>query len=694
MYKKYLLKHYCKLFNIFKYKSNNNSKLWILILRSTILLVSTTSFSQGIKDSVILLKQVDVIAQKIFLKETAGMSETKIDSTILSDKINLSLSDLLSENSSVYIKNHGRGALSTASFRGTAASHTQVTWNGININSPMTGMIDFALIPIYIVDDLNIKHGSASIADNSGGLGGSINIANSVNWDNKLNIKAIQGIGSYSTYDEFISMFIGNKVIQSKTRVYHNYSKNDYTFINRLIGDIDVETGKIVNPLDTNKYADYKRYGFLQEIYWRPHNNNIFSMKWWLQKVDRSVPRVTSYEGDQNANINKQYDTDNKIVTDWNRYGSNSKLTIRSAFTNKLLDYISWYYIDGVGYEPDVYSESKQNSFLNGVNYQYNFNANYSFETRLNIDYHSVNSRDSIVEKDLYRKERLDFSLLVTWKASFFDRINMNVMLRQDLMGTQHSPIIPFLGFDFRFIKDIDWILKANIARNYRHPSLNDLYWRPGGNPLLKPEKGTSAELGTEYKIDTKFIEIKGSTLFFRNEVDNWITWLPTVKGYWQPFNIDKVLSKGIESNLHTSGEVRNFNYKLLCSYSYTSSVNYGEPQIWGDESYKKQLPFIPLHSGNIFAGISYFGFKFSWQFNAFSERFTTTAGNLSKREWIYPYYMNDISFGKELKMKHIYFDFTLKIYNLFDETYHTILYRPMPKRNYYFMITMSFPNL
>ena len=34
--------------------------------------------------------------------------------------------------------------------------------------------------------------------------------------------------------------------------------------------------------------------------------------------------------------------------------------------------------------------------------------------------------------------------------------------------------------------------LKGSMAYNYRFPSMNDLYWRPGGNPEVKPEEGYS----------------------------------------------------------------------------------------------------------------------------------------------------------------------------------------------------------
>ena len=190
---------------------------------------------QGITDSVFFIEGVSIAAEQIFVKEQAGMKQTRVDSLSLQKKVSLSLSDLLSENTSVFIKNHGRGALATASFRGTAPSHTQVSWNGLNINSPMAGMVDFSLIPVYIIDDLILNHGAASLADRSGGIGGSIHINNQADWSRKNSLSYTQGIGSYRTFDEFLQVGIGGEKIRSMTRLYHNRSKNDYTFTNRGI---------------------------------------------------------------------------------------------------------------------------------------------------------------------------------------------------------------------------------------------------------------------------------------------------------------------------------------------------------------------------------------------------------------------------------------------------------------------------
>ncbi len=338
---------------------NLRGTIWIFFS-----LFASGIYAQGIRDSVFHIKGVEVSTGRIFAKEQAGMKITEIDSAILREKTFLSLSDLLSENTHLFIKNHGRGALATASFRGTAPSHTQVNWNGININSPMLGMVDFSLIPVYIIDDLNLKHGAASMADRGGGIGGSINIVNSVKWSEETNVKYIQGIGSYRTLDEFIQLGIGNKKIRLKTRLYHSFSKNNYTFVNRGIGNMDPVTGHLSHPLDTNDNAAYLKYGVLQEVYFRPQANQVLSIKYWGQIAERTIPRSTSYEGPENSNLNNQQDADHKMVADWNYYGHRSKLMLRSGYAGKQLDYSQKNQVPGLGLVPAIYSESRQRSFF------------------------------------------------------------------------------------------------------------------------------------------------------------------------------------------------------------------------------------------------------------------------------------------------------------------------------------------
>ncbi len=649
-----------------------------------------SSFSQGIKDSVFNISEVRVKAGKVFIKEEAGMKATKVDSLVLTEKINLSLSELLSENTSVFIKSHGRGALATASFRGTAPSHTQVSWNGININSPMSGMVDFSLIPVYIIDDLNLKHGSASIADQSGGLGGAINIESKVNWNEKIFAKYLQGVGSYKTFDEFLAIGGGCKNFKIKTRLYHNFSENNYTFKNYGIGNIDSEKNEITNPVDRNRNADFTKYGILQEVYYRSNYKNVFSVKYWGQRANRTIPRATSYEGPNNSNLNNQTDSDHKIVLDWKHFSEHAKWIFRTGYSQQKSDYVLKNHVPGFGLLPAIYSESKQQSSLNSALFNYNISNKLSLESSIDFNYHYVVSSDS-VKKTGYESQRHELSVFFAIRRNFANRLNLNLMFRQDWVDDGFVPFVPFLGFDYRIFKDANFLLKGNIAKIHHIPSLNALYWQPNGNPDLLPEEGISAELGVEYQKDIGQQVFNTEITAYRSDISSWIIWLPSYQGPWEALNVKRVLSRGVECNASLKGKINEISYHIAGNYAYTSSINYGDPLVWGDESYGKQLVYIPLHSGNAFINLTYKGFYLTYQHNSYSERFTTSSNNITRREWLYPYFMNDLYFGKTLQIKKMKLSAEFKIYNLFNETYRSVLYRPMPGRNYMLILMLSF---
>lgn len=655
-----------------------------------LMLAMFSTYAQGLQDTVVQLKAVEITTERLFEKQEAGMRTMQVDSAVITEKANLSLSQVLSENTSVFIKDYGRGALATASFRGTAPSHTTVNWNGITISSPMTGMVDFSLIPVNIIDGLELRHGSAAIADHGGGIGGSISINNNPGWDNDIDIRYIQGIGSYRTFNEFLQFGFGNRKVRSETRLYHNYSANDFTFINRGVGEPDPETGKIVHPTDINRNAAYRNYGILQELYLKPTGKDIVSIKWWLQESRRAIPRATSYEGPDNSNLNSQENTDNRLVAGWDHYEKRSHLSVRAGYAGKDLLYRLDNTVPGLGEVPAVYSESKQHSSLNKISYSYNLQESFNVEASIDANWHGVESNDT-VSKTGYTSERSELSLFLALSKSFFGRLNVNLMLRQDWADFRVLPFVPYLGFDLRIIKNSDFFLKGNIARNYRLPSLNDLYWQPGGNPGLRPEDGFSFELGSEYSVAFSDQDLVAELTFYKSDISNWIIWIPGYKGYWEPKNISRVISSGIEFTLHFDGKLGGFGYRLLGNYAFTSSVNYGERLTWGDESYGSQLPYIPLHSGNVMVNLSWKGFFVSYQHNSYSERYTTSSNDLSSRNRLYPYFMNDLAFGKELRFKRVILSAEFKIFNLFDETYHTVLYRPMPGRNYLLTLMVNY---
>lgn len=640
-------------------------------------------------DSIISLPVANIFGNKIFLPEEAGMKTTRVDTVIMMDKITRDLSDLLAENTHVFIKDYGRGALATASFRGTAPSHTQVYWNGMNINSPMLGMVDFSLIPVYILDDVSLHHGTASIADGSGGLGGSINLQNTPQWGKNVDLRFLQGVGSFSTIEDFLSFSVGNDNFQSKSRAYWSYSKNDYTFLNKYKFDIDPETGDFVYPVDTNKNAEYQKLGFLQELYYRSGSGAVWSAKYWGQRSEREMPGVASYEGLEASRRNNLSEENHKIILNRTITKSGYSLALQSGLRYHYMNYYLKNYIPGYGYRNSVFSNSEEFSVLNKADFVLKLSNSLSVNASLSYNYYDVSTADTVSDAG-YDTIRNDLSLYLSIRKQFFNVVNTNFMLRQGIVDGEVTPVTPFFGFDIMLNDARHIILKGNVAGNFHQPTLNDLYWLPGGNPDLLPEKGFSTELGAEALFQVSECQIIPDITIFYSDIDDWIIWTYSGKGYWNPMNIKRVVSKGMEASVDIKWECGNLKFVSIATYSFTQALNYGDPLVWGDQAYGKQLVYIPVHSGNLMFGVSWKKWSATWQHNSYSKRFTTSSNDLTRRASVYPYFMNDLKLGRDFSFRSIEMSAELKVNNLFDETYHSVLIQPMPGINVMFQLMID----
>ena len=163
----------------------------------------------------ITIEQAEIWADRVM--KDIGVRKTTFDSVRLKENITLSMADLLTYNTSIFVKSYGRATLSTISFRGTGASHTQVLWNGMKINSPMLGMTDFSMIPSYFIDDATLLHGSSSVNETGGGLGGAVKLETKPAQNDGFSAQYTQGIGSFYTFDEFRRRTYGTPRHQSTT---------------------------------------------------------------------------------------------------------------------------------------------------------------------------------------------------------------------------------------------------------------------------------------------------------------------------------------------------------------------------------------------------------------------------------------------------------------------------------------------
>lgn len=649
------------------------------------MLIGQISLAQMIVPDTLSIREVVISSYRPV--EQAGRNERTIDTLILKREADASLSDMLSRYANVFIKSEGRGALSSASFRGMAASHTHVEWNGLNLQTPMMGMVDFSLIPVYLMNKITVLPGAGSVTTGSGALGGTIELKSDPDVVNGIQIQLLSGIGSFSTFNDYLHFQAGNSRVQTSTRIYRNSSKNDFWFLNKDNADIDPNTGVYIYRRQQNTNAEYLLEGLMQSIRWQPVSGLQVQAHYWFQHVDRGLPRLTTYEGSDNANITRQVGDTHRAASKISWSKNKSKIIVSNNLNNERMVFSMKNPVNGNGYFNVYYSVSSVLSNDNKLEYHYDAGKNTLFKAGYEFDFNHVVSKDT-VKRTGYDQYRRNNKLFLSWQQKWSSLFSMQLYLQKEWVNHESLPPVPYFGFEWILPFDHHLVLHSNVSREVHYPTLNDLYWQPGGNPDLLSEEGLVSSLGLRYATEWKRMRWSGNVTWFYNNIRNWIIWLP--EPFMSPTNIKHVVSRGLEMNLKTVFPVHNFWILLRADYALNISTNLGDAAKWG-ATVGSQLPYTPVHSGNFLADVRWNGFFATWVYHAYSERFATTAKNLTARNRLDPYAVNDLYFGKKWSGKSNSFSVQMKIYNLFNIQYWSVLQRPMPGINYMLLLNYQF---
>ncbi len=636
------------------------------------------------------IKQVTVYGQRP-MKEI-GTQQTKFDSVVLKENIALSMADVLTFNSSIFVKNYGRATLSTVAFRGTSPSHTQVSWNGMKINNPMLGMTDFSMIPAYFIDDASLLHGTSSVNETGGGLGGAVKLSTKPANADGFGLQYIQGIGSFKTFDEFLRLTYGNEHWQSSTRVVFSSSPNDYKYRNHdkkeNIYDENMQIIDQYYPTERNRSGAYKDLHLLQEVYYNTGRGDRFGLNAWYVNSNRELAMLTVDHGNETDFENRQREQTFRGVLSWDHLHSDWKVGAKAGY---IRTWMAYDYKRDVGNDIMAHmtrSRSRINTFYGQVEGEYHIGNKWLFSANLSLHQHLVESEDkNIIRQDGnkaivgYKKGRPELSGSLSAKWRPIDRLGLSVVVREEMFGKEWTPIIPAFFVDGVLSRRGNLMAKASVSRNFRFPTLNDLYFLPGGNPDLRKESGWTYDAGLSFAIGKEgSYSLSGSANWFESFIKDWIIWLPTTKGFFSPENIKDVHAYGVEMKADLDVALTEaWQLGLSGTFSWTPSINRGEPRTPADQSVGKQLPYVPEFSSTLSGNLSWRRWTLLYKWCYYSERFTMSSNDLSLTGKLSPYFMSNFSLEKVLTFP--WADISLKgaINNLFNEEYLSVLSRPMP---------------
>lgn len=658
---------------------------------------SETGAASWREKGVVTIREVPVWGRRPM--KSIGVQETRLDSLILKENIALSIADVLTFNSPIFVKQYGRATLSTVSFRGTGPSHTQVTWNGMRINNPMLGMTDFSMIPSYFIDDASLLHGTSSVNETGGGLGGLVRLSTAPADIRGFGLQYIQGIGMFRTFDEFLRLEWGDEHWQVSTRAVYQSSANDFKYRNRdkkeNIYDDEMNIVGSYYPTERNKSGAFDDVHVLQEVYYDTRRGDRFGLNAWYINSNRELPLLTTDYADDKQFENRQREHTLRSVLSWNHYRSDWKVAAKAGYIHTWMAY-DYRKDPGSGIMNSITrSRNKVDTFYGQADGEYTPNGNWFFTAGISAHQHLVESidKDIILQqggKDIvgYDKGRIELSASVSAKWRPTERLGLSAVLREEMYGTKWATVPAFFA-DCQLSKRGNIVAKASVSRNHRFPTLNDLYFLPGGNPDLRSESGFSYEAGLSFAVGKENVySLSGSASWYDQHIDDWILWLSTPKGFFSPRNIKQVHAYGVEMQASLAViPARDWKLTMNGTFSWSPSINEGEPISPADQSVGKQLPYEPEFSATVTGRLTWRSWGLLYQFCYYSERYTMSSNDITLSGRLTPYLMNNLSLDKAFALK--WADLTLKgtVNNLFNEEYLSVTARPMPRMNVEFFI-------
>ncbi len=628
---------------------------WVLV--STEFLAPPESYAQ-LQDTV-QLAPVTVSGHR-YTKYAAGARVQTVDSLLLQRRPGITLADVLQQRSPLYLKSYGNGMTATVAFRGTSSSHTAVLWNGFNIALPTLGLSDFALLPPPINTQVSLQHGPSGALHGSGAVGGAVLLENPVSFAPQQQVQGQQEIGSFGQRRTAAAGSFSNGRLALTSSFTRTSADNDFRFEN---------TTAFGSPRETQQNAAFDQTSLAQEVHYQLSPAQRLSVRGWYVKTHRQIqPSMGS------ANTHAQQDDENlRLMGEWQGQLAGGTTTVRAAYFKDRLDYQD----DG------SLSLSTVNTYQTQVEHERTLLPNLLLQVGAEGQLFKANVGGYGGKVDEQR-----FSTYGWLRYDPLPKLQLSLNVRQAWVQGFNPPLTPTLGANVRILEQNGNTLtaKANVSRSYRVPTLNDRYWRPGGNQALKPESSWGYEGGLEHQYKKGQFSGTSELTVYAVQVKDWIQWQPSSTGnYSEPVNLQHVRGHGAEMDSRWQIALeRDWSFAGGLAYAYTISQQ-KLPDARA-QLQERQLFYVPKHKAALWAEARYRTWWLTGDATFTGRRFTDNDNN----NWLPGYALVNASLGKTFRWNSFETQILAQVQNLSNTVYQTMAYRAMPPRNFRLAVSLT----
>ncbi len=589
------------------------------------------------------LNEVAVWADRLSLQ---GGNEIRYSDTLDISKVKSPvLGNQLQAFTPLWIRTDLPGQYASVSFRGLPGSHTQVQFNGMPMQSPALGLSDLNAIPSFLFDQVQFITGGNEGALAGTAAGGIVDLSNFSKNDSSPFIRIGLGLGSFQQAEIWAHGGFRHNAFFSEVRIFSSKAENNFAYLDPR-GNEKLREG-----------AAYEQEGLLYTLRFTPSKKNQFEYSFWIQQNDIGIPSnilVSNPQGQQ------QTDMAIRQVFSWKK---SSRFQLKSAWFYEASDYVH-----------------QRNSI-------FDFNASHTVQ--LMPEWQKAGSRMQW-KAGAFLAHSFAWGLSKTGQrnqAAFFvntqfrplQNVPVSIGLRHDV-ASDGKPLPSFhTHIQYRYRSTQRFRLSYSMTN--RRPSLNDLFWSPGGNPTLNPEQGHMLELAWNAEWSRRRLRFLPEVLVYQQEMKDLIRWLPTNQNFWVPVNTEFMRSHGLELAMGFKQEFKKWSWQIRPAYQYTWSE-------YLEENKSFLAPGIPVHRFRATASLQYQKWSLGLQ-NQISSDWSNVkeAGPLDQLSGLNVY---DLQIHYRNAFKRFPYQLSFLIQNLGNEAYAFRPFMPMPGRSFQIKLTLT----
>jgi vitamin B12 transporter len=548
--------------------NTNNLKYKFLLLLS-VLAVTVTSAAE-LSPIVVTATRTPITAEDV-LSDFVIITREEIEHVGHS-----SLAELLQAQRGVQVDSYGgSGNISSVHLRGSSNSQALMLLDGVRIETSSTGGPILNLIPLSMIDHIEIVFGSQSTLYGANALGGVIQLFTKPG-SVASQFGGSSGYGSFGTSQEDVYTM---GVLDSDKKLKYSLS-------------LSQEKSSGYNTIARNNLALPIGYPVQETGYRRIGLNGRFSFDWMSNhqlglKVfsgddayqfpgsdgDSYYSLGSPYSSRANKGINKftslTFFSNDQWTDHWNSQFQFSKVYNFSQLIDPIAGSSPGSNDSNSMPETDL---SWQNKFKVGEDI-----IQLILESRIqsiSTQYSFDQSGCSSLALCNFFRSRTTNSIAASYAMERGNQL-ATVSIRQDAITGFNDRANGGIAYGYKFAPG--WKAMIDLSTGYRVPTYGDLYYPAGSNPNLVPESSKNSEIGVTY--DGKGLN---SRLFvFQNLISNFIepssNSIANPNGYYNangPINLGAVRLKGVTYGLDS--QFGKFAVGMAVDYTQATDENTG----------------------------------------------------------------------------------------------------------------------